>query len=129
MAAEVGGEISWPTTTRREDGAGFGTQIIVASLAGCGHWDQVNACVLAKGGLLRIAGQNIDQPTMSSGSIFQTGLRLGWTQPIAWRVFVAAHAAGLMNLTHWTVSLDSTPVWSSPRLAGTLGLDIGVSLP
>jgi hypothetical protein len=129
MAAEVGGEISWPTITRREDGAGFGTQIIVASVAGCGLWDQASACVLAKGGLLRIAGQNIDKPTMSSGSIFQTGFRLGWTQPIAWRVFAAAHAAGLINLTHWTVSLDSTPVWSSPRLAGTLGLDIGVSLP
>jgi hypothetical protein len=129
IVGEFAGEISWPTTTRREDGAGFGQQVILASLAGCRGWEHVSACLLVKGGLLRIAGQNIDVPAMPSGSIFQTGLRLGWTQPIAWRLFAAAHAAGLINLTQWTVNLDSYPVWSSPRLAGTIGLDIGVFLP
>jgi hypothetical protein len=129
IVGEFAGEISWPTTTRREDGAGFGQQMILASLAGCKIWDHVSTCLLVKGGLLRIAGQNIDIPAMPSGSIFQAGLRLGWTQPIARRLFAAAHAAGLINLTQWTVNLDSYPVWSSPRLAGTLGLDIGVFLP
>lgn len=129
IAGEVAGEVSWPTDTWREDGAGFGQQVILASLAGCGLWHQMSACVLAKGGLLRVAGKDIDVPATPSGSLFQAGLRLGWAQPIAWRLFVAAHVAGLINLTHWTVTLDTTPVWSSPRLAGTLGLDIGVSLP
>jgi hypothetical protein len=46
-----------------------------------------------------------------------------------WRFFAAAHAAGLINLTQWRVKLDDYQVWSSPRLAATIGLDLGVSLP
>jgi hypothetical protein len=132
LVGEIAGEMSWPINTWREDrenGAGFGQQVILASLAGCGVSEKASACLLAKGGLIRIAGQKIDDPATPSGSIFQAGLRLGWTQPIVWRVFIAAQAAGLINLTHWRVMLDTYQVWSSPRLAGTIGLDIGVSLP
>lgn len=129
LVAEIGGEISWPTRTWREDGAGFAQQLILASLAGCGVREKWSACLLAKGGLIRIGGRNIDTPATPSGSIFQVGLRLGWTQPIVWRLFAAAHAAGLINLTQWRVTLDSYQVWTSPRLAATIGLDLGVSLP
>lgn len=119
LVAEVAGEFGFPTITRRQDGAGFGQQLFLASVAGCGVLDRVNLCLLVKGGLIRIAGQDIDQPGTPSGSIFQAGARLGLTQPLVWRVFAVVQAAGLVNLTRWKVSLDGFQVWSSPRLAAT----------
>jgi hypothetical protein len=129
LVAEIAGEFGFPTITRREDGAGFGQQLFLASVAGCGIVDRANICLLFKGGLIRIAGQDIDDPSTPSGSIFQAGARLGLTQPLGWRLFAVLQMAGLINLTRWRVYLDGFQVWSSPRLAATLGLDIGVSLP
>lgn len=129
LAAEVAGELGFPTTARRDDGAGFEQQLFLASVAGCGILDRAHICLLAKGGLIRIAGQDIDEPGKSSGSIFQAGARLGLTQPLGWRLFAVVQAAGLVNLTRWRVKLDQLEVWSSPRLAATVGLDLGVSLP
>jgi hypothetical protein len=128
LALELAAEVGLPATTRRADGAGFSQQELLASAAVCGVVARWSACVLGKGGEIRIAGE-IDVPASPSGSIFQTGLRLAVTQPLLGRTYLTAHAEGLVNLTRWTVNLDQMPVWTAPRFAGTLGLAAGVHFP
>jgi len=36
------------------------------------------------------------------------------------------HAEGLVRLTQGTVTLDSVPVWTTPRFAALLGVDIAL---
>jgi hypothetical protein len=126
---ELAAEGAWPTTTHRSDGAGFSQQALLASLAGCGSIERWSACLLAKGGAIRVAGKNIDVPASRSGPVFQTGLRLAVTQFLGSRAYLAAQVEGLVNVTHWKVTLDQNLVWTSPRFAGTVGLNFGVRFP
>ncbi len=129
IALELGAEISLPTTTRRADGAGFSQQQLFVSAAGCGVLQRWSACVLAKAGQIRVAGQDIDLPASSSGPILETGIRVGVTQRLGQRAYVSAHADALVHLTRWAVILDELPVWTAPGHAGTLGLDVGMRFP
>jgi hypothetical protein len=47
---ELAAEMAWPTTTRREDGAGFSQQLLLVGVAGCGDVQRWSACLLAKAG-------------------------------------------------------------------------------
>jgi hypothetical protein len=126
VALELAAEASVPSTLRRADGAGFSQQVFLASLAGCGLLSRWSACALAKVGEIRVSGDGVDAPATSAGIIFQTGLRLALTQALGHRVYIVAHADGLALLTRGVVTLDGMPVWTTPRVAGTFGLDFGV---
>jgi hypothetical protein len=126
VALELAAEVSVPSTLRRADGAGFSQQVFLASVAGCGLVSRWSACALAKVGEIRVAGDGVDTPATSAGLILQTGLRLALTQALGHRVYIAAHADGVALLTRGVVTLDGMPVWTTPRVAGTFGLDFGV---
>jgi len=126
VALELAGEISVPSTLRRTDGAGFSEQVFLAGLAGCGVDGRWNACALAKVGEVRVVGQGVDVPATASGPLIQAGLRLAVTQMLGQRARIALHADGLALLTRGTVTLDAKPVWTTPRAAASLGLDLGV---
>jgi len=123
---ELAAEIAWPTTTWREDGAGFSQQFLVAGAAGCEDFHPWSACLVAKAGTIRILGKDIDEPKSQWGLILESGLRLGVQQPLGRHFYIAAKAEGLVNLTRWRITLDQNLVWTAPRFATTLGLDIGV---
>jgi hypothetical protein len=125
ISLELAAEASLPATTRRADDAGFSQQQLLVSAAGCGGSPRLRACLLAKGGQLRIVG-DIDVPASPSGPLFQTGLRLALTQGLWSGTYLVARVDGLVNLTRWTVTLDQLAVWTAPRLAGTFGLDLEV---
>lgn len=129
LSMELAAELSLPETTRRADGAGFSQQQVLVSVAGCGALQRWSACLLAKAGEIRIVGLAIDVPSSPSGPMFEAGLRLGLTQQLGRRAYVAAHADALANVTRWTVTLDASPVWTAPRFAATAGLDAGVRFP
>ena len=126
LSLEFGAELGLPATIRRQDGAGFSHRELLASLAGCGTQGRWSECLVAKGGQIKIAGKDIESPTSHSGPFVQVGLRLAVMQNLWRRAFVVAKAEGLATLTGWRVTLDRTLVWTSPRFAGTLGLDVGV---
>jgi hypothetical protein len=126
FAIELAAELGLPATVRRSDGAGFSHYELLASLAGCGSLQRWSACLVGKVGQLRISGKDIEEPTSSSGLFAQTGIRLALMQPLGRRAFVATRAEGLVTLTRWSVSLDQIQVWTCPRFAGTVGLDVGV---
>ena len=126
VAVELAGEISAPSTTRRADGAGFDQMQLLGSLAGCGVLRPWSACLVAKAGEIRVVGQGIDVPATSTGLVVQTGIRLAVTHTLRSRFEIAAHADGLALITRGTVTLDSIPVWTAPRFAVLLGVDVGV---
>jgi len=126
---ELAAEVGWPSTVRREDGAGFAQQVLLAGLAGCGTIAPWSACVLAKGGVIRIEGKDIDDPASPTGPLVATGLRLAVMQPLGRRLYVTAQAEGLLLVTRWRVTLDDNLVWTSPRFAGNIGMDLGVRFP
>jgi hypothetical protein len=126
VSVELAGEVSLPATTRRVDGAGFSQQALLISAAACGAIDRFSLCVLGKAGQIRIAGQDIEFPASPSGSTVQTGLRAAVRQPLGRRAYLAAHLDGLVILRRWAVTLDDMPVWTAPRFAATMGIDVGV---
>ena len=75
-----------------------------------------------------MAGENIDRPTSASVPLVEAGARVGVVQRLGRRVFVSAHADGLVEPDRWTGSLDQVPVWTAPRFAAALGVDVGVPL-
>jgi hypothetical protein len=123
---ELAAEVAWPTTTRREDGAGFTQQQLLVGVAGCGDFQPGSACLLAKAGAIRIVGKDLDNPRSPWAPILETGLRLAVQQRLGRRLYLAARAEGMVNVTRWRVSLDQNLVWTSPRFAATIGLDLGV---
>lgn len=128
LSVELAAEAGTASTVRREDGAGFSHRELLAVLATCGSLDRWSACVVGKGGLLRIDGQGIDSPASRTGPYLQAGLRLAVRQDFAGRFFLRAFAEGLATLTRPLVTLDGDTVWTAPRFAETLGLDVGVRL-
>jgi hypothetical protein len=126
LSLELAGEVAWPTTTRREDGAGFSQQQFLIGLAGCGLLQAWSACLLAKTGGMRVVGKDVDRPRSSTGPILETGLRVAVQLRLGRYLYLAARADGLINMTSWRVTLDQNLVWTSPRFAATVGLDFGV---
>ena len=51
---------------------------------------------------------------------------VGVVHPLGRRFFVGAHAEGLTNVSRWTATLDQVPVWTAPRFAAVLGVDVGI---
>ena len=123
-ALELAGEVSAPSTTNRADGAGFSQQQFLASLAGCGVQSLWSLCAVGKVGELRVVGQGVDVPLTASGLMIQSGLRLAAAYTLGHRAYIIGHVEGLARLTHGTVTLDSIPVWTSPRFAAVLGIDV-----
>ena len=129
LSLELGAEACLPTTTRRADGAGFSQQHLLVSSGACAllrHW---SACLPAKVGEVRMAGENIDRPTSAVVPIVEAGARVGIVNRLGRRFFVDAHAEGLTNVTRWTATLDEVPVWTAPRFAAILGVDVGIRSP
>ncbi len=120
----LGAEAGLPATIRRSDGAGFSHQQLLVTAAVCGNREPWTACLLAKGGQVRVSGRDIEAPASESGPLLETGLRVGASQRILGRVHVAAYAEALVLPVLWSVRLDDSVVWTSPRWAETLGLEL-----
>lgn len=128
LAVELAGEATAPSTTHRADGAGFSEEQYLVSLAGCGVRSAWSLCAVGKVGELRVAGQGVDVPLAASGLMVQAGLRLTASHTLGHRTYIIGRAEGLGRVTQGTVTLDSMPVWSTPRFAALLGLDVGFRL-
>ncbi len=129
LLLELGAEVAWPSTVSRADGAGFLQEQLLLSLAGCAVILPWNACLVTKGGGIRIAGEGVDRPASSIGPSWEAGLRLTLVQPLGRHVYLAARGEALVMLTKWSAELDGHSVFTSRRLLETVGLDIGVRLP
>jgi hypothetical protein len=128
LSVELAAEASLPTTTRRADGAGFSQQHFLASAAACAGQTRWRACLLASAGEVRMTGQDIDLPTSAVVPLVEAGVRVGFVQLLGRGFFVDVHADGLANVIRWTGTLDQIPVWTAPRFAAVLGINLGLEL-
>ena len=126
LAVELAVEVSVPSTFRRADGAGFSQQVLLAGLAGCGLSGRWSGCLLLNVGEIRVAGEGVDSPGTAAAPFLQAGLRLAVTQPLGRRAQLVLHGDGLVPITRGVVTLDSMPVWTTPRIAAAGGLDFGM---
>jgi hypothetical protein len=126
VSVELAALASLPATTRRADGAGFSQQHLLGSAAVCATVTRSNGCVVLNAGEARLAGEDIDRPTSANVAIVQAGVRAGMKQPLGRLASLSVHADGLVNVTRWTARLDAVPVWTAPRFAAALGVDLGV---
>jgi hypothetical protein len=124
FALELATEAGMPTLVRRSDGAGFSRHELLASLAGCGNLRHLSACLIAKAGEIRVTGQDIDTPASGTRAIVETGFRIGAMHRLYGNTYVSAYGEGLVLPIRWSVTLDHDVVWTSPRFAETIGLDV-----
>jgi hypothetical protein len=129
LSVELAAVVSVPATIRRADGAGFSQQHLFGSAAACTSVARWRSCLLGNAGEVRMSGENIDRTTSASVALVQAGVRSGIDQRLGSRVYLNAYADGLINLTRWTGRLDRVPVWTAPRFAAALGVDVSVQFP
>ena len=129
VSIELAVELSVPSVTRRVDGAGFSQQHLLVAAAGCAVLSAWNACVVARGGEVRMAGRDIDRPTSAVAPLFEAGVRAGAIHRLGHRAFLSAHLDGLTALSRWTATLDKVPVWTAPRFAAVFGIDAVLLFP
>jgi hypothetical protein len=123
-SVELGAEASLPTTTHQTDGLGFRQNLVLGTIAACGHHGLASACVLGKFGQIRVRGLGVDNPASPTGFIAQAGPRLAVTLGLGEQLLLVGHADGLVLLTPWTVDLNGTALWAMPRFGAALGIDL-----
>ena len=121
---EFGAEASLPTTTRQTDGIGFRENLILGTVAACGHYRFASACALGKFGQIRVSGLGVDVPSFPTGFIAQAGPRVAATLGLGAQLLLLGHADALFLLTPWTVELNHTAIWTMPRFGAVLGVDL-----
>ena len=126
ISVEIALDAALPTTLREADGSGFSLDRFAAAAALCGHAWAFAACFTTTVGLLRARGLAVDAPASSSGLFSQLGARFGAAEDLGRRFFVAARADALVMLSSWTVRLNETTVWTTPRVGLVVGFDLGV---
>jgi len=123
---QLAAEMSLPSTVRRADGAGVSERLLLLSAVGCEALERWSGCLVLDAGRVSMAGQDIDRPTSTRLPFVAAGIRSGFSQPLGARAFINAHADGLVILTRWTASLDDVPVWTMPRFAAAVGIDVAL---
>jgi len=121
---ELGAEASLPTTTRQTDGIGFRQNLILGTVAACGHYRFASACALGKFGQIRVSGLGVDAPSSPTGFIAQAGPRVAATLRLGEQLLLLVHADALFLLTPWAVELNRTAIWTMPWFGAVLGVDL-----
>ncbi len=114
-----------PATKNEVDGTGFSLDRFAGGAAACGHARAFAACVTGTLGVLRARGTGVDAPAAPSGMFSQVGARIAATLDFGGRYFAAARLDGLVMLSTWTVTLNQTAAWTTPRVGALIGVDVG----
>jgi hypothetical protein len=125
LSAEIAADAALPVTQREPDGSGAVVTATGATAAGCGHQSILAACVLGRVGWIHARGMGVDAPSASWARFSEVGARLVAAKDSG-RFVVSLHADGLVMLSQWNVVLNHTVVWTVPRVAGIVGLDVAL---
>ena len=118
-----------PVTWRQADGTGFRASALAATLALCGHWRRLALCPAVMLGRLRVTGLGVDDARSPASTMAGVGLRAALEHALSTRFAAVLHADGAATLTTRTVYLNELPVWKTPTLSVTAGVDLAVSFP
>lgn len=135
----VDGRVSWfsvelsldgalPVEQQETTGAAFSLHRFGAEGAACAHAHALAGCVTAGLAYLQASGSGVDAPRAPTGLGTQVGARVVATQQLGSRFFAALRAEGVFLPSRWTVTLNEIAVWSTPRLAALIGVDVGARI-
>lgn len=125
FSLELAADATLPATQHEADGTGFSLERFAGGAAGCGHASAFAACVTGTIGILRARGTGIDAPATPTGAFSQIGARFAATRDFGDRYFAAVRVDGLVMLSSWTVAVNQVDAWTTPRVAGAIGFDLG----
>ena len=125
ISLELAVDAAWPVTHEIPKRGGFELERASGSAALCGHARAFLGCVLAGAGVLRAAGVGVDVPSSPTGGFYQLGARLGARVPFGGRYFAGLRMDGLWSPAPWTIDVNGTPMWTTPRLGALVGVDVG----
>jgi hypothetical protein len=115
-----------PVRKTLPDGSGFSIRSFGLSLSPCGQRGNFALCAVGRVARLGAQGFGVDDARAPATFTAQAALRLGFQQGLTERWLLGAHTDGLVLLTPGTVYLNAVPVWSTPRLALSLGIDLSL---
>lgn len=100
------------------------TQLRVGHALGCGHVGPGFACGLLGVGALSADGISVTNPRHTVALYAHVGARVGASLPLAKFLHVYGHIDVLAPLTRTTIGFGATDVWTTPSLAGALGVGL-----
>jgi hypothetical protein len=125
LSLEIAADAALPATRHETDGTGFSLDRFAGDAAACGHARAFAACVIGTLGVLRARGTGVDVPAQPAGLFSQLGARLAAELDLGDRFFASARVDGLVMLTSWTVTVNQTTAWTTPRVGALFGVDFG----
>jgi hypothetical protein len=102
---------------------------LMGSLAPCVHVHGLAACALFTAGGLRAQGRGLASPQQVTRSTVAAGARLGYALPLSRRFSLLFHGDATTPLHIAELQVDHVAVWTTPRLALALGIDLGLDFP
>ena len=128
VTLELAADVTLPSTLHLADGSGFSATALEASVASCERRGRVALCAVGALGLLRAHGFGVDDARVALSWVGRAGLRVALEQPVARRWSTSLHADVLATLTPRTVDLNDVAVWTTPRIALGVGIDLDFHL-
>ena len=127
LSLELGADAALPVTRREAGTAGFSVDRFAAGAAACGHGGIFAACITGTLGRLQAAGFGVDVRASPAVYFSQVGARVMATHTVGDRFFAGARVEGLIMTSPSTVTLNTTPVWTTPRMGALFGMDLGAT--
>jgi hypothetical protein len=124
FSLELAADGALPVTWYQMTGAGFSLERFAAAAAACFHAGPIAGCLTGTLGRLQARGFGVDAPSSPAGLFSQVGVRLVASREIG-RYFVALRLEGLVMTSPSQVTLNQVAVWTTPRVAESLGVDLG----
>jgi hypothetical protein len=126
LSFELAFDAALPASRTEMDGGGFSLRRFGGAAAACSHVQLFAACLTATLGRIEAHGFGVDKPASPAGLFSQLGARIAATHEFGERYFASARIEGLVMLSSWTVTLNDSVAWKTPRISGLVGLDFGV---
>ena len=121
-ALSVGLEGAWrPPSHLTFSGGTIAAQLLDATLLGCGHYGEMNACFVADGGVLVGSAEGYLRSAHDATPFVAAGFRAGWQPRLFGNGSVLIYVSGLVPLVRTTLWIDPASVWTMPRFAGQAG--------
>jgi len=97
--------------------------LLGAQLSPCAHFAALRGCALFASGALFARGEGVDNPRTAMSYYAAAGVGLGYAF-FSGRFTLTPTVEASARLATAQLSLDDQPVWNTPRLLGSLGLEL-----
>jgi hypothetical protein len=102
---------------------------LMGSLLPCVHFYGAAACALLTAGAMHAQGRGLDEAQPVTRSYVAAGARLAYALPLSRRFSLLVHGDVTTPITMTALQVDHVGVWTTPRVAASLGIGLGINFP